>query len=667
MDNDAERQPASSLGGGGILSVNSFALLLNSPGSVVQSLLNAVPDPFYIKDSQSRLVFVNTATAQVFNRAATELIGKTDYDLFPRSLADQFSAEEQVLLTSGVPVVNRETRIANPPAKLRWELTNKVALQDDTGKIIGLLGINHDITDRKQTEEQLLIQGQALAAAANGIVITDSMGTIRWVNPAFTRLTGYTADEAFGANPRILKSDRHDAAFYRQMWETIKAGAGWHGEVINKRKDGSLYTEEMTITPVGSAGGAITHFIAIKQDVTARKQAAEALQDSADRLKLATRIGGVGIWEYDVPTNRLAWDDQMFRLYGITREQFSGAYEAWRAGVHPDDQQRGHEEIQMALRGEKDFNTEFRVLWPDGSTHSIRAIATVQRDAAGHPLKMVGTNWDITASKLTQTKLQHLNADLEHSQLALHNAYEDLKHAQIQLIQAEKIKMVDRLAAGVAHEVRNPLAIITMGLGYLESNLPRNQPAATTILASMHEAVKRADTILSELMDFSSSRLMDLAEQDIGQLADRSLLLIKHELDLRHIEVVRDFAPGVPLQRVDRIRIEQVFVNLFMNAIQAMPDRGRLTVRTLCTATGAVVAEICDTGHGIPAAQLEQVFDPFFTTKPVGTGTGLGLTVSRSILLQHGGDLVLANQPGGGVCARMLFNNTELEARHEKT
>jgi PAS domain S-box-containing protein len=647
--------------------VNSFALLLNSPGSVVQSLLNAVPDPFYIKDSQSRLVFVNTATAQVFNRAATELIGKTDYDLFPRSLADQFSAEEQVLLTSGVPVVNRETRIANPPAKLRWELTNKVALQDDTGKIIGLLGINHDITDRKQTEEQLLIQGQALAAAANGIVITDSMGTIRWVNPAFTRLTGYTADEAFGANPRILKSDRHDAAFYRQMWETIKAGAGWHGEVINKRKDGSLYTEEMTITPVGSAGGAITHFIAIKQDVTARKQAAEALQDSADRLKLATRIGGVGIWEYDVPTNRLAWDDQMFRLYGITREQFSGAYEAWRAGVHPDDQQRGHEEIQMALRGEKDFNTEFRVLWPDGSTHSIRAIATVQRDAAGHPLKMVGTNWDITASKLTQTKLQHLNADLEHSQLALHNAYEDLKHAQIQLIQAEKIKMVDRLAAGVAHEVRNPLAIITMGLGYLESNLPRNQPAATTILASMHEAVKRADTILSELMDFSSSRLMDLAEQDIGQLADRSLLLIKHELDLRHIEVVRDFAPGVPLQRVDRIRIEQVFVNLFMNAIQAMPDRGRLTVRTLCTATGAVVAEICDTGHGIPAAQLEQVFDPFFTTKPVGTGTGLGLTVSRSILLQHGGDLVLANQPGGGVCARMLFNNTELEARHEKT
>ena len=647
--------------------MKSFALLLNSPGSVVQSLLNAVPDPFYIKDSQSRLVFVNTATAQVFNRAATELIGKTDYDLFPRSLADQFSAEEQVLLTSGVPVVNRETRIANPPAKLRWELTNKVALQDDTGKIIGLLGINHDITDRKQTEEQLLIQGQALAAAANGIVITDSMGTIRWVNPAFTRLTGYTADEAFGANPRILKSDRHDAAFYRQMWETIKAGAGWHGEVINKRKDGSLYTEEMTITPVGSAGGAITHFIAIKQDVTARKQAAEALQDSADRLKLATRIGGVGIWEYDVPTNRLAWDDQMFRLYGITREQFSGAYEAWRAGVHPDDQQRGHEEIQMALRGEKDFNTEFRVLWPDGSTHSIRAIATVQRDAAGHPLKMVGTNWDITASKLTQTKLQHLNADLEHSQLALHNAYEDLKHAQIQLIQAEKIKMVDRLAAGVAHEVRNPLAIITMGLGYLESNLPRNQPAATTILSSMHEAVKRADTILSELMDFSSSRLMDLAEQDIGQLADRSLLLIKHELDLRHIEVVRDFAPGVPLQRVDRIRIEQVFVNLFMNAIQAMPDRGRLTVRTLCTATGAVVAEICDTGHGIPAAQLEQVFDPFFTTKPVGTGTGLGLTVSRSILLQHGGDLVLANQPGGGVCARMLFNNTELEARHEKT
>ena len=140
--------------------------------------------------------------------------------------------------------------------------------------------------------------------------------------------------------------------------------------------------------------------------------------------------------------------------------------------------------------------------------------------------------------------------------------------------------------------------------------------------------------------------------------------MVKHELSRRQIEVVREFAPNLPVQRVDRIRIEQVFVNLFMNAIHAMPERGRLTVRIFCKANGAIIAEVSDTGHGIPVANLEKVFDPFFTTKPVGIGTGLGLAVAKSILVQHGGNLTLTNQPGGGVCAQMIFYNAEKEADH---
>ena len=133
---------------------------------------------------------------------------------------------------------------------------------------------------------------------------------------------------------------------------------------------------------------------------TERKRAEDALLQLTERLSLAVLAGSVGIWDLDVVNNVLTWDDQMFALYGITREQFGGAYEAWQAGVHPDDQQRGDEEIQMAIRGEKEFDTEFRVLWPDGSTRNIRALALVQRDDEGRPLRMIGTNWDITEKKL---------------------------------------------------------------------------------------------------------------------------------------------------------------------------------------------------------------------------------------------------------------------------
>ena len=140
-------------------------------------------------------------------------------------------------------------------------------------------------------------------------------------------------------------------------------------------------------------------------------QLTQELQQAAGRLALAARAGGVGIWDYDVVNHRLLWDDQMFGLYGITRDQFSGAYEAWQAGLHPEDRQRGDEEIRLALRGEKDFNTEFRVVWPDGSHHSIRALALVQRDASGQPVQMIGTNWDITAQKQTEAALRESEAN----------------------------------------------------------------------------------------------------------------------------------------------------------------------------------------------------------------------------------------------------------------
>jgi PAS domain S-box-containing protein len=136
------------------------------------------------------------------------------------------------------------------------------------------------------------------------------------------------------------------------------------------------------------------------------KRMEEALKEAGEHLRLAVQAGGVGIWNYDVAKNLLVWDAQMYRLYGVTPEQFGGAYDAWLVGVHPEDRQRGDHEIQLALRGEKNFDTEFRVVWPDGSIHAIRALATVQHDATGKLARMVGTNWDITAERQAAAALR---------------------------------------------------------------------------------------------------------------------------------------------------------------------------------------------------------------------------------------------------------------------
>lgn len=143
------------------------------------------------------------------------------------------------------------------------------------------------VSERRRAEEQVRLQAVALESAANAILITDRKGAIQWVNGAFTGLTGYTAAEALGQNPRLLKSGTHPPGFFKQIWETVLAGRVWHGEVVNKRKDGSLYTEEMTITPVINQGDSDTHFVAIKQDVTERKAAEKALQEAKEELAQA--------------------------------------------------------------------------------------------------------------------------------------------------------------------------------------------------------------------------------------------------------------------------------------------------------------------------------------------------------------------------------------------
>ncbi len=149
----------------------------------------------------------------------------------------------------------------------------------------------------------------------------------------------------------------------------------------------------------------------ILHDINERNHAEKMLRQSTDRLTLAAQAGGVGIWDYDVVNNRLVWDEQMFHLYGITQDTFGGAYEAWQAVLHPEDRLMGDEEIQLALQGKKKFDTEFRVVWPDGTIRNIRALALVQRNAFGQPLHMTGTNWDITAQKLVEVALRESDAN----------------------------------------------------------------------------------------------------------------------------------------------------------------------------------------------------------------------------------------------------------------
>ena len=256
----------------------------------------------------------------------------------------------------------------------------------------------------------------------------------------------------------------------------------------------------------------------------------------------------------------------------------------------------------------------------------------------------------------------------------IRKSHADLKLAQWQLIEAEKLEAVGRLAAGVAHEVKNPLMTLLTGVDYLSKYVRIADENVKILLDDMREAVKRADAVIMGLLDFSAPRELNAESADLNALVNGSAKLVKHEFDRSQITFVNEPAADLPPLKLDRAKIQQVLVNVLTNAAHATPSCGTVTARTFLTplslvggshrghdagqvATGehAVVVQVDDTGPGIPEEKLHKVFDPFFTTKPAGKGTGLGLSVCRQIIEIHGATIDISNRDECGARVTIVF------------
>ncbi|MCH8263062.1 MAG: CHASE domain-containing protein [Proteobacteria bacterium] len=273
--------------------------------------------------------------------------------------------------------------------------------------------------------------------------------------------------------------------------------------------------------------------------------------------------------------------------------------------------------------------------------------------------------------KLVDTQ-DDLKNEQERTEKLLQKRTEELEEAQLQLIQAEKMETIGMLAAGIAHEVKNPLAIIQLGVDYIVKS--KKDEDITEVTKDIEEAIVRADTVIKELLDFSASKQLNMKIVDLNPVIEESLLLVKHELMKKNIDVVVQYDENLPQVEIDQNKIEQVCINLLVNAINAMGKKGTLTIKTYServekvadyfnlSRTGqlllgdiGVVLDIEDDGSGILEDKLDKIFDPFFTTKQSGASIGLGLTVTQNIIRLHNAILNIKNKEDGGVRASVVF------------
>ena len=236
---------------------------------MLQTVMDTIPVRIFWKNKDLVYLGCNRLFAEDAGRKSPEdILGETDYNLGWREQAELYRKDDREVIRSGNSKLGYEEPQTAPDGKQLWLRTSKIPLRDINNRIVGILGTYEDITERKQAEAELNRLMTAIEQTPESVVITDTKGRILYVNPVFERVTGYSRAEVIGQNPRLLKSNRQDSAFYRQLWAKISAGEVWRGRFINKKKDGALFTEDAVIAPVRDEKGAVTNYIAIKRDIS---------------------------------------------------------------------------------------------------------------------------------------------------------------------------------------------------------------------------------------------------------------------------------------------------------------------------------------------------------------------------------------------------------------
>ena len=376
---------------------------LRDPEEFYHPLVDRLPQPVFCKDREGRFIFVNREYCRLRGRRPEDILGKTDFDLHPPELAQKYREDDRRVMATGETFEATETHHPLGQKKTVAQVI-KSPMYDSEGHVIGVQGIFWDITERQRIDEQIRKLSLAVEHSPSSILITDTSGNIEYVNPAFTRVTGYTPAEVEGRNIRIMKSGHTPLATYQDLWQTILAGGEWRGELLNRKKNGELYWESVSISPMLDAGGRITHFLAVREDRTTQKRAEEALRASEARYRAIVEDQTDLICRF-LPDGTLTLaNDAYCRYFSRGRDQLIG--QTLMSLIQVEDRPRLAQQLKAIGPGNPVATIEHRVILPSGEVRwqlwTNRAIFNDQ----GRLIEFQAVGQDITERKQADEALR---------------------------------------------------------------------------------------------------------------------------------------------------------------------------------------------------------------------------------------------------------------------
>ena len=550
-----------------------------------------------------------------------------------------------------------------------------------------MLNLENDLTTQ--------LQLAALEATEDGLVITDNSGVILWVNQAFTRMCGYTREEMIGNRPSMLNSGRHEPEFYQRLWKTILSGKVWRSEIYNRRQDGTIYPEEESITPMLNEAGEVSHFIAVKRDITERKTQ-ENLQLRTKKALLALSSVNADLVHIkneeqilhevcrvitEVAGYRLAWvvfskHDSNKSILPVAQSGFDDGY-LETVNLTWFDSERGRGPGGTAVRTGRpcvilDILNDVRFEpWREQAKQrgfeSVIGLPLNDGDGAFGVLLIYSASPDAFDTDEVGL-LQEMAEDLAFGIKTIRNE-EERELIQRRLLQAQKMEAIGHLTSGIAHDFNNMLASI---LGYAEMSLEelaeQKDSTLQSYLQQIHHAGDRAKELVAQLLTFSRVSDSPLSPTDLKTIIKGTQNILNPILPAT-ITMCSHIEDEVPAVVSDPVQLQQIIMNLCINARDAMGERGQLDIglrlahieESVCSSChhhfGGEMVElyVADNGCGIEVERSGKIFDPFFTTKEVGKGTGMGLSTVHGIVHEHGGHMIVDSTVGKGSRFRILL------------
>ncbi len=467
-----------------------------------------------------------------------------------------------------------------------------------------------------------------LDAAVDAIIVIDHRGTVEQFSLAAERIFGYRADEVVGRNVDMLmpapyhaEHDRYVERFH-QTGEARIIGIG--REVRARRKDGTVFPCELAVGQVAQAMP--PRFIGFIRDITLRKQAEERLRRSETELRLAQELANLGNYVIHLDHSEPDYySPQLHRILGLTSiDDAVPLTTLLRLWVHPGDREKLDEAVAELQSSQAACDVEYRIVRTDGVMRYLHHIAQVTRDAQGHPLRHAGTIHDVTDRRQTEDEARQLQERLTHF---------------------SRLSTMGEMAAGLAHEINQPLSAITMYAQACQRFMRSPNREDDDVMAALEQIsaqALRAGEVIRRLRNFVKNREVKREPVDCNRLLDDLRTLAETDARLHNVRLRIEDEPDLPTVYADPIQLQQVVLNLVRNAIDAMADVPE-TQREVVLSTrrlpleGEIEIVVADHGSGLAPDATEHLFNPFFTTK--AGGTGLGLAISRSIVRAHGGRL----------------------------